>query len=76
MSRDKAKDLLVSIRPKLAIMLASYELSGAGLGQMRQEDNELYGHFDLDLCVHGNDRRSFLLNIRYIPAILVASLGL
>ena len=61
MSRDKAKDLLVSIRPKLAKMLHNYELSGSGSGMMREEGNEMYGHFDAELCVDGDDRRSFLL---------------
>ena len=59
MSRDKAKDLLVASRPKLAKMCSDYEMSGAGGGQQRAEDNELYGHFDANRCKAGNDRRKF-----------------
>ena len=51
------------IRPKLAKMIHNYELSGSGAGMMREEDNEMYRHFDPDKCVDGDDRRSFLLNI-------------
>ena len=61
-TRDKAKDLANAVRPKLAKMCHNYELSGAGAGQMRDEGNERYGHFDLDHCIEGDDRRSFLLN--------------
>ena len=32
LTRDKAKHVLISIRPKLASMVANYELSGAGGG--------------------------------------------
>ena len=59
LTSDKAKDLLVSIRPKLSKMTADYELSGAGEGQMREEDNELYGTFDANRCENGDDRRNF-----------------
>ena len=44
-TRDKAKDLLITIRPKISKMIANYELSGAGAGQMRAEENERYRHF-------------------------------
>ena len=44
LTRDKAKDLLVNIRPKLAKMLHNYELSGNRYGQMRNENNGKYGH--------------------------------
>ena len=60
MSRDKAKDLLTAIRPKLAKMISNYELSGVGGRQMRDEDNEHYGQFDLEDCVDGDDRKSFI----------------
>ena len=60
LTRDKAKDLLVSIHPKLAAIIANYELSGAGGGQMREEDCDEYGHFDLDKCVDRDDRRHFI----------------
>ena len=63
LTRDKAKDILVGIRPKLAGMVANYELSGAGAGQ-RVEDNEEYGHVDLDMCVDGDDRRNFIKDDR------------
>ena len=39
-TRDKAKDLLVAICPKISKMIANYELSGAGAGQMCAEENE------------------------------------
>ena len=58
MTRDKSKDILVSIRPKLAGMIANYELSRAGTRQ-RGEDEDEYGHVDLNLCVAGDDRRNF-----------------
>ena len=60
MTRDKAKDLLVAVRPKLAKLVHNYELSGAGGGQMRDEDNERYGTFDLDQCVDEDDRKSLV----------------
>ena len=59
---DKAKDVLISIRPKLASMVANYELSGAGGGQCREEDQDKYGHFDLDLCEDRDDRRNLMKN--------------
>ena len=62
LTRDKAKDLMVSIRPRLASIVANYELSGAGAGQMREEGCDEYGHFDLDQCVDGDDRRMFIKN--------------
>ena len=43
-------------------MLHNYELSGNGSGQMRNENNSKYGHFDASKCINGDDRRSFLLN--------------
>jgi len=62
LTRDKAKDLMVAVRPKLANMVANYELSGAGAGQCRDEEQDTYGHFDLDLCEAGDDRRNFIKN--------------
>ena len=43
-------------------MVANYELSGAGAGQCRDEEQDTYGHFDLDLCEAGDDRRNFIKN--------------
>ena len=37
LTRDKAKDIMASIRPRLASIVANYELSGAGAGQTREE---------------------------------------
>ena len=62
LTRDKAKDIMVSIRPRLASIVANYELSGAGAGQMREEGCDEYGHFDLSQCVAGDDRRNFIKN--------------
>ena len=59
LTRDKAKDLLAGSRPKLAKMCADYKLSGAGGGQQRDENDSLYGHFDANNCVDGDDRRKF-----------------
>ena len=59
MTRDKAKDILVTIRPKLAKMVANYELSGNGAGQ-RSEEDEDYGRVDLEKCVDGDDRGTYL----------------
>ena len=59
LTRDEAKDILVSIRPKLAGMIANYELSWAGVGQLG-EDKDEYGHVDLDKCVDGDNWRNFI----------------
>ena len=59
MTRDKAKDIMVAIRPKLSGMIAKYELSGAGSGQKNTEEDG-YGHVDLDLCEDRDDRRNFI----------------
>lgn len=55
LTKDKAKDILVSIWPNLAIHIANYELNGAG--QMRLKLADDYGHFDLDRCINGDDRK-------------------
>jgi len=62
LTRDKAKDVLIYIRHKLASTVANYELSDAGGGQCREEDQDKYGHFDLDLCEDGDNRRNFMKN--------------
>lgn len=49
LTRDKAKALMVVIRPKSANMVGNYELSSAGAGQCRDEEQDTYGHFDLNL---------------------------
>ena len=58
MTRDKAKDMMTAIRPKLAKMVSDYELSGAGAGQMRSENADDYGHFYINRCEDGDDRRN------------------
>ena len=45
MTRDKPKEILVTIRPKLAMVGYTYELSGNMAGQRSEEDDD-YG------CVH------------------------
>ena len=37
LTRERAKDILTFSRPKLASVVARYELSGAGAGQKRKE---------------------------------------
>ena len=59
MTRDKAKYLVVSVRPKLAKMVHKYELSGNGAGQ-RSEDDADYGRVDLENCVDGDDTANFI----------------
>ena len=59
MSRDKAKDLIGKMKPKVLRLCDRYERSGSGGGQ-RSSDDEEYGHFDLDNCIEGDDRRNFL----------------
>ena len=61
-TRDKAKDVMTTIRPRLASMVENYELSGAGSGQCREEKQDQYGHFGLDLCEDGDDRKNFVKN--------------
>ena len=61
MTRDKAKDIMVGIRPKLAGIVSKYELSGAGAGQQREEGCDDYGHLDLLSCEDRDDRRNFTL---------------
>ena len=83
LTHNKAKDLMVAIIPKLANMVANYELSGAGAGQCRDEEQDTYGHFDLDFCEARDDRRNFIKNenesycyigsIALIPKILFNS---
>ena len=63
LTRDKAKDVMTTIRPRLASMVANYELSEAGAaGKCREGEQDQYGHFKLDLCEDGDDRRSFIHN--------------
>ena len=52
------KDIMICIHPKLAGIIARYELSGAGSGQKDVDDDE-YGHVDLNLCEDGDNRRKF-----------------
>ena len=59
MTRDKAKDIIVSIQPKLATMVHKYELSGNGAGQRSEEDGD-YGCVDLEKCVDGDDRGNYI----------------
>ena len=62
MTRDKAKDLLVTTRPLMMKMINNYELSGAGGGQCRSEEDENFGSFDIARCEEGDDRANFLDN--------------
>ena len=59
MTRDKAKDIVVSFRPKLATMVHKYELSGNGAGQREELDVD-YGRVDLEKYVDGDDRGNYL----------------
>lgn len=47
-----------AVQPTLASMVANYEWSGAGAGagQCREDEQDTYRNFDLDLCVHRDDR--------------------
>ena len=47
MTRDKVKDIMVTIGSNLAGMIAKYEVSGAGSGQNNTEEDG-YGHVDLE----------------------------
>ena len=58
-TRDKAKGILTTVRPKLAIMVNNYERSGNGVGQRLEEDED-YGRVDLSKCVDGDDHGTYL----------------
>ena len=74
LTRDNAKEIIVSILPKLAVMINTYELNGAGSGQ-RDEDNEDYGRVDVTQCIDGDDHANFPPPKRIIFYILVAQIG-
>ena len=60
LTRDKAKEILISVRPRLIQIINNYELSGAGGGQMRSEDDGNFGSFDITRCEEGDDRKNFI----------------
>ena len=55
LTRNKVKDILVIMRPKLTWIISKYELSSAGAGQ-RDEGDVDYGRVDLTQCAAGDDR--------------------
>ena len=59
LTREKAKNSIVHIRPKLGVIINKYELSGADSGQ-RDENHDDYGRVDLTKCVDGDDRSNFI----------------
>ena len=50
---------MTTVRPKLAVMVNKYELSGNGAGQ-RSEEDEDYGRVDFDNFFDGDDRGNYL----------------
>ena len=61
MDCDKAKDIVRAMRPRLLCIINDYKRSGNGSGQRAANDEE-WGHFDLSMCVDGDDRKNFLHN--------------
>ena len=59
-TREKVKDFMVWVRPRLAKIVSKCELNGAGAGQMSLEDEDDYGHFYITRCEAGDDRAIFL----------------
>ena len=59
MTRAKTKEIIATIRPKLAVMIHKYELSGNGAGQ-RDEEHEEYCQVDLIQCVDCDDRANVI----------------
>ena len=58
---------MVRVQLRLATIVNEfneYDLSGAdaGAGQMRDERDNDYGHFDLERCDNGDDQKNFLEN--------------
>ena len=60
LSRDKGKDVIAKMRPKVLKLCDGYERSGAGGGQRSLEDDEDFGCFDIENLIDGNDMRNFL----------------
>ena len=59
MTREKAKELMVIIHPKLTVIINKYKLSGVGTGQ-RCEGNYVYGIVYLTKFVDGDDQANFI----------------
>ena len=59
MSRDKAKDLIGKMKPKVLKLCDRYERSGLGWGQWSPDDDK-FGHFNLENCIEGDDICNFL----------------
>ena len=62
MMRDKAKNLVVDVCPKLAYTIYNYALSGNGEGQIKGEDDDNYDQFDVEHCINGENYANHLEN--------------
>ena len=70
-TRGKAKDMMVSMHPKLSKMVGEYELSDTGARLTRDETAYDYGHFDLDKCVDGVELRQLDYLTCYVRSLIL-----
>lgn len=61
MARQKSKDVIVTVHPVLATMIAYYEFSRNGTGQLSDEHRD-YRRVDLSFYVDGDDMANYLTN--------------
>ena len=59
MTREKAKDLIVTIQPKLATVIYTYELNFNGASQLVEKYKD-YVQVDLLLCINEDDKGGYL----------------
>jgi hypothetical protein len=64
MTPEKAKSLIANMKPRIIRIAANYEQSGNGdcMKGDQEDKDDASGRFNLDSCIAGNNKKSFLLS--------------